>query len=505
MLFNSWTFIAFLALVLAAWRCATIFDRHRIGLAIILAASCVFYAWDGLRFFAIFSGSIVGNLAFGNLIHASSGRRRLTLTTTAVIANICLLGWFKYAGFFASILGINHSWINEIALPIGISFYTFVQIAFIIDIHRGVSTDLDWLRYGLFVTFFPHLIAGPIIHHREVMPQFERAPRRSWTRDLAVGLSIFATGLAKKVLLADPLSLVADPVFAAAAERSSITMIDAWAGVLAYHLQIYFDFSGYSDMAIGISRMFGIHLPVNFIAPYRSLSITEFWRRWHVTLSRFLRDYLYIPLGGNRLGRAKQARNLALVMLLGGLWHGAGWGFVLWGALHGMALAIAILWRQFLPKLPAAISWALTFLFVAFAWIPFRAIDLEAAGQVFLALALGAPPFMENFDASGSVRTAVLQVIGLAEGGGNFFGMLVVLPVALAVVLVAPSTAMLFRKVGGAGTRSPGYPLPTDAGWRTGTHWAFRLDARWACVVGFLLATCLAKLNDVSSFIYFRF
>ena len=258
----------------------------------------------------------------------------------ALAANLCLLAWYKYANFFvdsvntlAAAAGADGLPPLDIILPIGISFFTFTQIAFLVDCYRGEVREYRFIHYVLFVSYFPHLIAGPVLHHREMMPQFaDAANTRPHAGNFAIGLSIFVVGLAKKVLIADNLSPLAIPVFAAGAEP---TLIEAWIGVLAYTFQLYFDFSGYSDMAIGLSRLFGVKLPLNFNSPYKAVNIAEFWRRWHMTLSRFLRDYLYIALGGSRRGQAMRYRNLMLTMLLGGLWHGAGWTFVIWGGLHG--------------------------------------------------------------------------------------------------------------------------------------------------------------------------
>ena len=254
--------------------------------------------------------------------------------------NLGLLAWFKYANFLAAsinnLAGTSLSF-GDIVLPLAISFFTFQQIAFLVDAYRGLADEPNIGRYGLFVTFFPQLIAGPIVHHAEILPQYaQRDSIRLKADNLSIGLTIFAVGLFKKVVFADSMGAYADTVFQAAALGDTVSFVSAWAAAAAFSLEIYFDFSGYTDMAIGIARMFGVRLPLNFDSPYKSTSIIDFWRRWHITLSRFLRDYLYYPLGGNRNGTGRRYGNLMVVMLLGGLWHGAAWTFVFWGALHGL-------------------------------------------------------------------------------------------------------------------------------------------------------------------------
>ncbi|WP_197678983.1 MBOAT family O-acyltransferase [Pseudomonas mandelii] len=270
-----------------------------------------------------------------------------------VISNLLLLCYYKYSNFFlgevARSTGV-HMPTLELVLPLGISFFTFTQIAFLVDAWKGKAQEYNFWHYLLFVTWFPHLIAGPILHHGQMMPQFKDPEiYRIRSRNISIGVALFAVGLGKKLLLADPISTYADPVFHAAATGQAIGPMIAWVGAIAYTLQIYFDFSGYSDMAVGLSMLFGIHLPINFNSPYKARNIIEFWRRWHMTLSQFLRDYLYIPLGGNRKGETRRLVNLMLTMLLGGLWHGANWTFVIWGALHGAYLCINHMFQKIPP------------------------------------------------------------------------------------------------------------------------------------------------------------
>ena len=313
------------------------------------------------------------------------------MLVSAIAVNLIFLIYFKYANFFVDNLNAltGSAWtLANVVLPLGISFFTFTQIAFLVDTYQGKVKEFNFVHYALFVTYFPHLIAGPVLHHAEMMPQFARRSvcRINWD-NVAVGLSIFVLGLAKKVLLVDSVADFSTPVFEAVKAGGEPMLIEAWVGALAYTLQLYFDFSAYSDMAIGLSLMFNVRLPLNFNSPYKATSIIEFWRCWHMTLSRFLRDYLYIPLGGSRLGTSRRYVNLMLTMLLGGLWHGAGWTFVIWGALHGSYLLINHAWREVKARLgwgnggrlAALGAGALTFLAVVVGWVFFRADSFSSA------------------------------------------------------------------------------------------------------------------------------
>lgn len=340
---------------------------HRIAATWLTAASLFFYGWWNPAYLGLLMASIFFNYSMGVVLARESMRppdsRRRFLLVFGIAANLLLLGYFKYANFFLDSTNavIGTTWdAGEIILPLGISFFTFTQIAFLVDAWRGLAKEFNFIHYGLFVTYFPHLIAGPVLHHKEMMPQFGQSEtyRLQW-ENIAVGLTIFAIGLFKKIVLADGVAPYASPVFDAAHAGETLTFLEAWGGVLAYTLQLYFDFSGYSDMAIGASRLFGVRLPLNFNSPYQALNIIDFWRRWHMTLSRFLRDYLYFALGGNRHGKSRRYVNLLVTMLLGGLWHGAGWTFVVWGGLHGLYLVINHAWSGVKQRfgLPTGRSW----------------------------------------------------------------------------------------------------------------------------------------------------
>ena len=306
-----------------------------------------------------------------------------TALCVGVIGNVGLLFWFKYAVFASTVatqMGVlNHPFAAKV-LPLGISFFTFVQIAYLIDRYKGLAPHAGFWHYMLFVSFFPHLIAGPIVHHASMMPQLEQPKPTAQT--FALALFIFAIGFAKKTLLADQLGEVADAGFDPATVHTLATL-NAWAVVICYTMQLYFDFSGYSDMAIGLALMFGVQFPWNFLSPYKSTSIGQFWRVWHITLSNFLRDYIYIPLGGSRVSKPRNAANLLVTMLVGGIWHGAGWTFILWGGLHGIALVINHRWSAAKLAMPAILGWALTTATVVAGWVLFRAKSFGDAAAVY--------------------------------------------------------------------------------------------------------------------------
>src|SRR5258708_6218815 len=353
MLFNSYPFI-FLFLPITLIGYFVLVRLNHLAPVIWLAlASLVFYSVSNWQFVPLLMASVAFNYGIGLLLISKRLRPglRFIVLTVGVAGDLLVLGTFKYAGFLAANFNgvFSTGFTVNILLPVGISFYTFTQIAFLVDAYRGDVARYRLPHYALFVTYFPHLIAGPILHHKDMIPQFERAAaKRPDPHLILCGLIIFAIGLFKKTCLADGIQ----PLVMLAFGPNAPSFDQAWIGALAYTFQLYFDFSGYSDMAIGISLMFGIFLPLNFNSPYQATSIIDFWRRWHMTLSQFLRDYLYIPLGGNRHGRILRYVNLMITMVLGGLWHGAAWTFVAWGALHGAYLCINHAWIHFAPNPP---------------------------------------------------------------------------------------------------------------------------------------------------------
>ncbi|VAW73826.1 Probable poly(beta-D-mannuronate) O-acetylase [hydrothermal vent metagenome] len=388
MLFNSFIFIfVFLPITLIGYHqlLKTQNDKSRYGFLII--ASVFFYGYWDIRFVPLLLISITVNYYIAKTLISNPNK---TLLTTGVCFNLLLIGYFKYADFFSTTTApiLSNSTI-EIILPLGISFFTFQQIAYLIDAHQGIVKTHDPYEYFLFVTFFPQLIAGPIVHHHQLIPQFRRQDKFSqlWNSPLFTqGLILLIIGLFKKVVMADNLSTYVDPVFN---DVTNVTFLEAWTAAIAYTLQLYFDFCGYSEMAMGIALMFGILLPLNFNSPYKAISIIDFWHRWHITLGIFFKEYVYIPLGGNQQGLMRLLFTLMLTMFLVGLWHGAGWTFIIWGLLHGCYLSVNHLWRSTRWSLPKKLSWWITFMSVVIAWVIFRAHNLSDAG-ILLTKMLGA-------------------------------------------------------------------------------------------------------------------
>jgi D-alanyl-lipoteichoic acid acyltransferase DltB (MBOAT superfamily) len=497
MLFNSYGFIfLYLPVVLLGFFQLARFS-HAYAAGWLALSSLLFYGYWNPAYVGLLLLSIVCNYAFGMWIAKAGSRRQDRLKTQllafAIVANLGLLGYYKYANFFLaginSVAGSQLS-LGEIILPLGISFFTFTQVAFLVDTWQGKVREYNFIHYILFVTYFPHLIAGPVLHHKEMMPQFAHAATyRFSAENMAVGLAIFCIGLFKKVVIADGLSEYVGPIFDAPAGGVQLAFIEAWGGALCYTLQLYFDFSGYSDMAIGLSRMFGIVLPLNFHSPYKSVNIIEFWRRWHMTLSRFLRDYLYIPLGGNRLGKARRYLNLLATMLLGGLWHGAGWTFVIWGGLHGLFLVANHAWhalRRRLGQDPAQplsrpmhlASIMLTFLAISVAWVFFRADSLDHAAAIVHAMLGG----------NGWGMQSVHGLLGPAARNYLLAGLL--------IVWLAPNTQQIMQRF------RPALDMP--AGMLL-TRLLWRPSYKWAAVHALILLLGLMSISELSPFIYFQF
>lgn len=396
MVFSSWQFIIiFLPVCVIIYFCLNRWISATAGKAWLVLSSLFFYAYWDPRYLPLILGSIAFNYALGSVLAQSHvvqsasvanpllERNRRVALIIGIGANLLLLGYFKYTDFLITNVNVALETgfsLQQIVLPLAISFFTFTQIVYLVDSYRGTTTTYDLLNYALFVTFFPHLIAGPIVQHSQIMPQFAEAVRLRPNRDnIAIGLTVFGFGLFKKIALADTFAIWANAGFEA---DRALNFFEAWVTSLSYTFQLYFDFSGYCDMAIGASLLFNIRLPDNFYSPYKATSIQDFWRRWHVTLSSFLRDYVYIPLGGSRRSEFRTYVNLLITFLLGGLWHGATWMFVIWGALHGLALMVHRSWQSLGRPLPKPLAWLITFLFINFAWVFFRANSPEAAMRV---------------------------------------------------------------------------------------------------------------------------
>ena len=493
MVFSSPRFFLFLAvllLVLATLRGRTTKKR------ILTVASCLFYAaWDWRFLGLLLAVSLIDYVAAVRIAESTQERRRKAWLVLSVCSNLGILAWFKYADFLIdtsnslfSALGVHLPHAN-VLLPAGISFYTFKTMSYTIDVYRReLAPSRSWLDYAMFITFFPELIAGPIVRASVFLPQMDREPGPTKER-LVLGGSIFLQGLTKKLFLADRLATIADPIFADPAQWSTPNV---WFGLVAYSLQIYCDFSGYSDMAIGTAKMIGYDLPENFRMPYLSLDVSEFWRRWHITLSRWLRDYLYIPLGGNRHGTLVTYRNLMLTMLLGGLWHGASWNFVVWGGMHGVALAGHKLWRDVRGEkalLPAPVAWTLTQLFVLLTWVPFRSPSFNKTAKFYAKLA--GQPRVDGLRWQPVWLAACVVLIVL----GHIVGRAV--ERAPADTLSVAYLRRALRAVGAAIARNPlagSYLRPSGM-----TAVGVYLFALWLCMLFALAPTA------TSPFIYFQF
>lgn len=387
MLFNSIQFLlVFLPVTLTGYYWLHFKGCSRSSFIWLICASMVFYAYWSIEYLALLVVLMFLNFAIGILVASSKGRMWLWI---GIVVDLSVLAYFKYANFFmTTISGLVGTHWNplDIALPLGISFFTFQKIAYLVDSYRGIKIDRDPIRFTLFVLFFPQLIAGPIVHYSQLMPQLqeiERGRRVSWAL-VGVGLFLFCLGMCKKVLIADTIAPIVDQLFSSARHLGAW---EAWTAALGYSLQLYFDFSGYSDMAIGLALMVGIKLPINFNAPYHASNIADFWRRWHMTLGAFLRDYVYVPLGGNRHGMRSMLLATCITFLIGGLWHGAGWTYILWGLGHGLGICIYRLWSKFGLKINSSVACMITFVFVMLLWVMFRSQSVGDAVEIYKGMA----------------------------------------------------------------------------------------------------------------------
>jgi alginate O-acetyltransferase complex protein AlgI len=492
MLFNSYVFIlVFLPVTLIGFFGLTRFGLIKESILWMAVTSLFFYGYWNPAYVPLLLISIVGNYLIGYAINQVEFRstRAKSLLLFGIGFNLLILGYYKYARFIVVSLKqiFPLDWTEpNIILPLAISFYTFTQMAYLVDAYRGEIKNLNYnvITYGLFVIFFPQLIAGPILRHDELLPQLRDREKSIFIfspENFARGLTLFILGLAKKVLIADNLSPWVSLVFNNA---SDVGFLEAWIGALAYTFQLYFDFSGYSDMAIGLGWMLNIDLPLNFNSPYKSTSIIEFWRRWHITLSNFLRDYLYIPLGGNRKGEIRRYINLIITMLLGGLWHGAGWTFVLWGGLHGLFLAVNQAWRKVGISLPKIVAWMITFLAVVFSWVLFRASSIsDAISLVRAMLGFSGIILPHTFKGLlgwlpiGGIFKGWSELIYLPEiGGRNSLMILVILSV---LVTLLPNNQEIMEQ--------------------------FKPTFLRVVLVSTVAVFCFLSMNRVSEFLYFQF
>ncbi len=510
MLFNSHIFIfVFLPVTLAGYFALAALSTTTLARAWLLLTSLVFYGWWNPPYLLL----LIVSILFNHVLAGEMRRKRVSnprgarrLLVFGVVANLAALGWFKYATFVAdnvgALAGLDFA-ITAVVLPLAISFYTFQQVAYLVDTYQGEAPAYSLLDYALFVAFFPQLIAGPIVHHGELAPQFRQSLQTRFdANDMAAGIAFFVIGLLKKLAIADPVGALAAPTFAGAGTPGAL---EAWVAVGAFTIGLYFDFSGYSDMAVGLARMFGIRLPYNFASPYQATSIIEFWRRWHITLSRFLRDYVYIPLGGNRHGAARRHLNLVLTMLLGGIWHGAGWTFVAWGALHGVYLLVNHGWNGIVAHaagagrhlaLPTPVARGTTLLAVMVAWVFFASPGFGTALDILTGMT-----GMNGIGPRPPVVGALVDValgrarIGL-EGDTGFpallgtVGALCALALGWLLVLFTPNTQAIVD----------GAALPH--------HWRilrFRPTAAMAVIAGAAFILAVTLMADVKEFAYFQF
>lgn len=474
MVFTSTIFVFyFLLLSLAAYYATPRPWRH----LVFTAFSYVFYSWWNPWFVILMGAGTVVDYYCGRLITApgaSAGQRKFGLLFS-IISNLLVLAFFKYAGWavgsasaVASALGFEgfHTpdFIQRIVLPVGISFYVFQSLSYCIDLYRGHAPPAKSLgHFACFVSLYPHLVAGPIVRYGSIAHQLSDRPHH--VEGFAMGVARFCLGFSKKIMLADPIGLIADAAFNAG--PGSLGPLAAWLGVVAYAFQIYFDFSAYSDMAVGLGRMFGFRIVENFDSPYHSASLTEFWRRWHISLSTFLRDYLYIPLGGNRKGPARTYVNLLTVMIIGGLWHGASWTFLVWGGMHGVMLALER-WsgkRPLYGPLPRPFRVALTFVILLLTWVFFRADNFTTASLYLQAM----------FLPGGTLNATSSLLNGIILSPGN----LLILAAGAVVVFAIPNSAKLLE------------------------HLTVRKVA--VCLAGFALSVGFMFAQGFSPFLYFQF
>lgn len=520
MLFNSYQFIfCFFPLALLAFMAL----EHRPGrlqYLLLLAASIAFYAWWDIRFVPLLVGSFTFNYLGARALDASGHQWRWWLACIVISCNLLVLAIFKYFNFFAqsanAVLG-SHFVLAKIILPLGISFFTFEQIGFIADVYRGRARPGRFIDYAIFVSFFPRLVAGPILRYDEIASQISDDDGRSRDRlgDVAVGLTIFFIGLVKKSLLADGIAPYASEIFGTVSHGGHVDFLLSWGGVLSYSCQLYFDFSGYSDMAIGAARCFGIRLPMNFASPYKATSIIDFWRRWHITLSRFLRDYLYIPLGGNRRGPSRRYANLMVTMLLGGLWHGASWTFMAWGGLHGIYLAINHGWlalaerSSVLQRFRGSVAgklfgFALTFGAVLVAWTFFRSASFAAAFDMIRSMTGHYGAIVPSgFAYALQPLRGGLQAVGVRFGdtsGGELVAMYLWVATLLSIALFLPNTQELLERYCPVFESRP-VATTVDSAWRL--RWSPSI--RWAAVSGAMAFVGIISITHVSEFLYWQF
>ena len=487
MLFNSYEFIfAFLPITLFIYIYLNKKKLTYLSKSFLVFCSLFFYSWWNIAYLPLILTSMVFNYAIGRSFQTENSHILISKKQLLIIGiglNLAFLAYFKYLDFFISninlAVGSNIELLN-IVLPLAISFFTFQQISYIIDSYMGDAKEYDFLNYSLFVTFFPQLIAGPIVHHKEMMSQFS-SPRNKLInyKNIVLGLFIFFIGLFKKVVIADTFSIWATNGYDIA---DKLYLFEAWITSLSYTFQLYFDFSGYADMAIGLALLFNIKLPVNFNSPYKAISIQDFWRRWHMTLSRFLKDYVYIPMGGNRLGENRTYINLLATFFLAGLWHGAGWTFVLWGVMHGLALVVHRLWTKLnIGTLPNFLAWFITFNFINISWVFFRAESFTDVMKVLRGMfgfeGILLPNFLYSFVSK--YELAYIETGGFLSSIQGTVTVLIFIPFAFLVILGFKNSNVLMN--------------------------SFKPNKYFSVLFAFITVTSIIKISGYSEFLYFRF
>lgn len=479
MLFNSFEFIfLFLPIVFIGYFLLNKFN-FSLSKMWLLFASLFFYSWWNPKYLPLILISLVINFVIGTALGKEERPFRKILLTIGILFNVGLLGFFKYYDFFVTNINAvfsTHISLMNLILPLAISFYTFQQIGYLVDSYRLETKKYSFLNYGLFVTFFPQLIAGPIVHHSHVMGQFQDVKKRKINyHNLSLGLFVFAIGIFKKVGISDTFAVWASQGYSVS---DSLTFIDAWITSLSYTIQLYFDFSGYSDMAIGIGLMFNIALPKNFNSPYKALNIQDFWRRWHMTLSTFLTTYIYIPLGGNRKGPIRTYINIMIIFFVSGFWHGAGWTFIVWGLLHGVASVINRFWTRAGFTMNKYLAWFITFMFVNAAWVFFRAPNMDVAFHVLKAMIgmNGVALPQQLYDALNISWNLPTYVYNLSD---NFISTSFLLIIALLIAFLAKNSLQLRDQ----------------------------FKPNWFNVIlcSGLFIYCIFQLQKVSEFLYFNF
>ena len=521
MLFNSYVFIfLFLPPTLLGFYLIGRSGSQTALCVWLITASLIFYSWWNPPYVALLIASVLFNFALGALITKTADQpaRSKAILTFGIFCNVALLGYYKYAGFLVNIFNeitLKHLDLGRIFLPLAISFFTLQQISFLVDAYRGKTSKFNFLSYAASVTFFPHLIAGPIVRYRDLVPQFSRStPRTANSLDLAVGLTLFCLGLFKKVILADHLAKFVNPIFAGASAGTQVSFLEAWGANIGFFVQIYFDFSAYSDMAIGLGRIFGVRLPVNFNSPLKSVNIMDFWRRWHITLSEFARDYMYFPLGGSRKGVPRQYINLMIIMTIVGLWHGPAWTFILWGMFHGLFLLINHAWlmlRRYwghdLNRPTLVGTWVgriITFLCAAGVNALFRADNMTTAINMLKGL-VGLNGFALASDTLKVLHlenlTSILTAIGIQVGGlpllkGHFFDTLMVY---LIIVFFFPNTQEIMSRF----EPCLDFQLKEHEGTWPWLRWKPTLA--WAGLTGFVALICVMLMGQPNPFLYFQF